>query len=314
MRSTKVEYFSGADRVRALWHTPDTEGPYRAIIQGPGWYGLKDAKAYERYHQAFTAAGLAILSIDYRGFGESEGERGIVDPTRQLEDLINGVTYLTTRDDVVAGGIGAYATGGTGGGNVVLLAAADQRVGAVISQVPVADGADWLHRMRTEWEWIEYQHQLEEDRRTRVLTGKSKLVHPREEVMVQTPERRASNFKKDVDTKNPTEVPLAMVDPLLRYRPLDAARGLRTPLLVVAVDEDATTPTDHAEAIYDAAVGPKKLILQRNSSHYAAYATYADVVIPEMIAWFDEHLTVTGNVTVISDAGSAGPAPRNLGE
>lgn len=314
MRSTKVEYFSGADRVRALWHTPDAEGPYRAIIQGPGWYGLKDAKAYERYHQAFTAAGLAILSIDYRGFGESEGERGIVDPTSQLEDLINGVTYLTTRDDVVAGGIGAYATGGTGGGNVVMLAAVDRRVGAVISQVPVADGEDWLHRMRTEWEWIEYQHQLEEDRRTRVLTGTSKLVHPREEVMVQTPERRASNFKKDVDTKNPTEVPLAMVDPLLRYRPLDAARGLRTPLLVVAVDEDATTPTDHAEAIYAAAVGPKKLILQRNSSHYAAYATYADVVIPEMIAWFDEHLTVTGNVTVISDAGSAGPAPRNLGE
>ncbi|MGV9796535.1 alpha/beta hydrolase [Mycobacterium sp. NPDC003449] len=314
MRSTTVEYFSGEERVRACWHTPDTEGPYRAIIQGPGWYGLKDAKAYERYHCGFTGAGLAVLSIDYRGFGESEGERGIVDPNRQLEDLINGVTYLTTRNDVVDGAIGAYATGGTGGGNVVLLAAADPRVRAVISQVPVADGRDWLHRMRTEWEWIEYQRQLAEDRRARVLTGKSKLVHPREEIMVQTPERRASGFKSDVDDKNPTAVPLSMVDPLLRYRPVDAARGLRTPLLVIAVDEDATTPTDHAEAIYAAAVGPKKLILQRNSSHYAAYAAYADRVIPEMTAWFDEHLRPTGDVTVTDDARTATSAPRNLGE
>jgi dipeptidyl aminopeptidase/acylaminoacyl peptidase len=318
MRSETVEYFSGPDRVRALWRTPDgATGPYRAIIQGPGWYGLKDARAYDRYHEAFTAAGFAVLSIDYRGFGESEGARGIVDPAHQLEDLINGVTYLTTRDDVVAGAIGAYATGGTGGGNVVMLAGADPRVKAVVSQVPVADGRDWLHRMRTEWEWIQYLRDLEEDRRRRVLTGKSKMIHPRDEVMVQTPERKASGFKKDVDDKNPTAVPFSMVEPLLRYRPVDAARGLRTPLLVVAVDEDATTPTDHAQAIYDAAAGPKRFILQRDSSHYAAYAEYAGVVIPEMVRWFDEHLRPLGAVTVTSDPGGLATVqnlPTNLGE
>ncbi|MFI6348634.1 alpha/beta hydrolase [Streptomyces sp. NPDC050560] len=312
MKSETVEYFSGPDRVRALWRTPDAPGPHRAVIQGPGWYGLKDAKAYDRYHEAFTAAGFAVLSIDYRGFGESEGERGIVNPAHQLDDLMNGVSYLTTRDDVVPGAIGAYATGGTGGGNVVLLAAADPRVRAVISQVPVADGRDWLHRMRTEWEWIAYLRALEEDRRTRVLTGESKMIHPRDEVMVQTPERRASGFKKDVDGKNPTTVPFAMVEPLLRYRPVDAARGLTTPLLVVAVEDDATTPTDHAEAIYEAAAGPKKYLLQRNSSHYAAYAQHADAVIPQMTDWFERHLRPLGDVTVLED-----PGPRTattLGE
>ena len=313
MRSETVEYFSGCERVRALWRRPDGEGPYRAIIQGPGWYGLKDAKAYDRYHEAFTAAGFAVLSIDYRGFGESEGERGIVNPTHQLDDLINGVSYLMTRDDAVHGAVGAYATGGTGGGNVVMLAAADPRVRAVISQVPVADGRDWLRRMRTEWEWVQYLRDLEEDRRRRVITGESKRIHPRDEVMVQTPERKASGFKKDVDGKNPTSVPFSMVEALLRYRPLDSARGLRTPLLVIAVDQDATTPTDHAEAIYHAAVGPKKFILQRNSSHYAAYAEYAGVVIPEMTAWFDEHLRPLGNVTITSNAGQSDPV-RNLGE
>ena len=301
MRTEKIEYFSGPDRVRALWRTPDVvEGPVPAIIQGPGWLGLKDAQAYDRYHQGFTDAGFAVLSIDYRGFGESEGsDRGIVNPTHQLEDLVNGVTYLTTRDDVAA--IGAYATGGTGGGNVVLLAATDPRVRTVISQMPVADGRDWLRRMRSEYEWVEYKALLEQDRRERVLTGKSRLVHPRNEVMVETLERKRSNFKKDVDAKIRMEVPLSMVDPLLHYRPGQAAIGLTTPLMVVAVEDDATTPAEHAFAIYEAAAGPKALVLQRNTSHYAAYAKYADVVIPQMVAWFREHLHAPGDVVVRSD-------------
>jgi pimeloyl-ACP methyl ester carboxylesterase len=304
VQTEKVEYFSGPDRVRALWRTPDAvAGPIPAIIQGPGWLGLKDAQAYDRYHQGFTDAGFGVLSIDYRGFGESEGnDRGIVNPTHQLEDLVNGVTYLTTRDDV--GPIGAYATGGTGGGNVVLLAATDPRVRAVISQMPVADGRDWLHRMRTEYEWVEYQELLELDRRERVLTGKSRLVHPRDEIMVETLERKQSNFKKDVDVQIRMEVPLSMVDPLLHYRPGQAAIGLTTPLMVVAVENDATTPTDHAVAIYEAAAGPKALVLQRNTSHYAAYAKYAGVVIPQMVAWFREHLHSPGDVVVRSDKSS----------
>jgi uncharacterized protein len=312
MRSETVEFYSGADRVRALWRTPDTDGPYRAIVQGPGWYGLKDAKAYDRYHEGFTAGGFAVLSVDYRGFGESEGERGIVNPTHQLEDLINAVSYLSTRDDVVAGAIGAYATGGTGGGNVVMLAAADPRVRAVVSQMPVADGEDWLHRMRTEWDWIEYLKALEEDRRQRVLTGKSREIHPREDVMVQTPERRESGFKRDVDGKNPTSVPFSMVEGLLRYRPVDAARGLRTPLMVVAVEGDATTPTDHATALYEVAEGPKKLLLQRNTTHYAAYEKYGADVIPVIVDWFDTHLTEVGDITVVTEP-SRRPTPTNLG-
>jgi dipeptidyl aminopeptidase/acylaminoacyl peptidase len=303
MRTEKIEYFSGPHRVRALWHTPDAhDGRVPAIVQGPGWLGLKDAQGYERYHRGFTDAGFGVLSIDYRGFGESEGEPGIVSPTHQLEDLVNGVTYLTTREDVDAEAIGAYATGGTGGGNMILLAAADPRVRAVISQVPVADGRDWLHRMRTEYEWLDFLASLEEDRRRRVVTGESRMVHPREEIMVPTPERKRVGFKKDVDDRIPPSVPLSMVDALLTYRPVDAAAGLLTPLMVVAVENDATTPTDHAVAIYEAACGPKKLVLQRHTGHYAAYAQYADVVIPEMVAWFREHVRAPGDVVTRSSS------------
>jgi dipeptidyl aminopeptidase/acylaminoacyl peptidase len=313
MKSETVEFYSGREKVRALWRTPDDGGPFRAIVQGPGWLGLKDAKDYDRYHVGFTDAGFGVLSVDYRGFGESEGERGIVNPTHQLEDLINSVTYLTTREDVVPGAIGAFATGGTGGGNVVLLAAHDRRVRAVVSQFPVADGEDWLHRMRTEWDWIAYQRMLEEDRRERVVTGESRMIHPREEIMVQTPERTGSSFKSDVDVKIKMSVPASMVDPLLRYRPIDGARGLTTPLMVVTVEDDATTPTDHAVAIYEAAAGPKRLLVQRNTGHYTAYAKYGDVVIPQIVQWLDTHVHAAGDI-IVKDEPSAASSFANLGD
>jgi uncharacterized protein len=311
VRSEQVEYYSQGELVRADWRTPDDAGPVPAIIQGPGWYGLKDAKAYERYHDAFTAAGFGVLSIDYRGFGASEGERGQLSASGQLEDLLNGVTYLTTRDDVLPETIGAFATGGTGGGNVVLLAGHDARVRAVVSQFPVADGRHWLQRMRPEHEWLAYLHDLEDDRRRRVLTGESRRIHPREEIMVQTPERRTSGFKADVDRRIEMSVPMAAVEEILRYRPVDGARGLTTPVMLIGVEEDATTPIDHAEAIYDVLAGPRKLLVQRKTTHYAAYETYADRVIPEIVDWFRRHLHAPGDIVVVEDHAAYPDKGRN---
>jgi uncharacterized protein len=203
---------------------------------GPGWLGLKDAHLYVRYHEAFTEAGYGVLVFDHRGFGDSGGDRGILSRSRQLADLVNAVTYLTTRDDVDA----------------------DPRLRAAIRQ--------------------------------RVLTGHGRLVPPREAIMVPTPERRTTKVKSDVDGLIPTEVSLAAADEILTYRPIDAAGGLTTPLMVVAVEGDATTPTDHAERLCAAALWPEELVMQRHTTHYAAYDRYWTEVTPRMVAWYDAYL------------------------
>lgn len=299
MQTQEVSFFSEGERVAALWRTPnDAQGPLRAIVQGPGWLGLKDAKLYLRYHQALTDAGFGVLIFDYRGFGDSEGEQ-MLSPARQLQDLRNALTYLTTRDDVNADALGVFGSGGTGGGNAVLLASVDSRVRAAVSQLPVADGRDWLHRMRSEFEWLDFLKDLENDRRTRVVDGKGRLVHPREEIMVPTPERRATTVKADVDGRIPTAISLAAADEILDYRPLTAAQTLTTPLLVVAVEGDATTPTDHAVAIYEAARGPRKLIMQRHTTHYAAYDQNWELVTEAIVDWFDRYVT-NGRIVVQS--------------
>jgi hypothetical protein len=303
LRTEEVSFYSEGARIAASWRTPDSvDGPMPAIIQGPGWLGLRNANLYVRYHEALTAAGFGVLVFDYRGFGDSEGDRTNLSFRGQLQDLRNGVSYLSTRPDVLPEAIGVFGSGGTGGGNAVLLAAADDRVRAAVSQLPVADGADWLHRMRSEHEWLTFLAQLEEDRRDRAATGKGRLVHPREEIMVPTPERRATSVKADVDDRIPSAVSLAAADEILNYRPIDAARGLRTPLMVVAVEGDATTPTDHAQAIYDAAAGPRALVMQRNTTHYAAYDKYWEIVTPRIVAWFQQHL-VAGDVEIHSNPG-----------
>jgi dipeptidyl aminopeptidase/acylaminoacyl peptidase len=300
MRTTEVAFFSGSARVAALWRTPDDfEGRLRPIVQGPGWMGLKDAKLYVRYHEALTAAGFGVLIFDYRGFGDSEGDRSLLSPTLQLEDLFNAVTYVCSRGDVDADAVGVFGSGGTGGGNAVLLAALDERVKAAVSQYPVADGRDWLHRMRSEHEWLSFLEALAEDRRARVTTGKGRLVHPREEIMVPTPERRATKVKADVDDRVPSAVSLTAADEILRYRPIDAAATMTTPLLLIGVENDATTPTDHCERLFEAARGPKELILQRHTSHYAAYDQYWETVTPRITAWFDLYLR-NGNVVALS--------------
>jgi len=59
--------------------------------------------------------------------------------------------------------------------------------------------------------------------------------------------------------------------------------------MVIGVENDATTPTDHAELLYEKARAPKKLVMQGHTTHYAAYKQYGDYVIPQIVDWFAQH-------------------------
>jgi hypothetical protein len=299
VRSEQVVFHGSAGRIGGTLLLPDSAGErLPGIVYGPGWLGLRDAKLYRPYHEALTAAGFAVLTLDYRGFGDSEGDATYLDPAGQVADIRSGLDYLETRSEIDGERLGVFGSGGTGGGNAVYVAGLDPRVKAVVSQVPVADGRDWLHRMRREHEWIEFLARVRADRLRYAATGESELVAPRDGIMVPTPERQATTVKSDVDARVPSAVALRSAEAIMAYRPIDVADRISPrALMLIAVEGDATTPEDHAIALYEAAGPPKRLVVQTGTTHYAAYAQYREVVNPMIVDWFQRHL-LTGEVHV----------------
>lgn len=292
MKQEKVHFYSEGSKLQGLLRLPDKgAGPLPGIVQGPGWLGLHDAKLYERYHRSFTKAGYAVLVFDYRGFGDSEGERGLILPLWQADDIRNGITYMQTRSEIDPNRIGLFGSGATGGALPIYVAAIDQRVKCVVSNYAFASGKEWLRSMRREYEWIALQQRLDADRKKRVAQGKGEMVSPREDLMVVTPEREQTAVKKDVDYRIPERVPLRCAEAIIEFTPEHyvaaiAPRGI----LFIATENDAVTPEDQTYRLYEKAGWPKKLIIQKETSHYKAYDQYFDQVTLQIIDWYDRYL------------------------
>ena len=306
--SEQVRFFSHGVAVAGTLTLPEgasPESPVPAVVQGPGWLGLRDAKLYQPYHAALLGAGFAVLVFDYRGFGDSEGDATYLDPRSQVEDYRSAATYLETRPEIDADRLGAFGSGGTGGGNAIMAAGIDTRFKAMVSQVPIADGRDWLHRMRREHEWLEFLERVRADRHARVTTGRGEMVAPRDGIMVPTPERRTTTVKADVDDRIPPQVALASADAIFEYRPIDVVdRIAPRASMFICVENDATTPEDHARALYERAGAPKRLVVQTGTTHYGAYAQYSGIVAPLIAEWFERFL-VRGEVQVHDAAAEA---------
>ncbi|MEA2536997.1 MAG: uncharacterized protein QOF11_1231 [Chloroflexota bacterium] len=300
MTTELVRFYSHGVSLAGTLMLPDgaTKQALPAVIQGPGWLGLRDAKLYQPYHDALLAAGIAVLVFDYRGFGDSEGDATYLDPRGQVEDYRSAATYLQTRSEIDPRRLGAFGSGGTGGGNAIMAAGLDDRFQAIVSQVPIADGRDWLHRMRREHEWLEFLERLRLDGLERASTGGGEMVAPRDGIMVPTPERRTTTIKADVDDRVPKQVYLASAEAIFAYRPIDVVDRISPrAAMFICVEHDATTPEDHSVALYKKAGGPKRLVVQTGTTHYGAYAQYRDIVAPLIAEWFSRYLTA-GDVHV----------------
>lgn len=293
MRSEDVGFYSEGDRVAGTLHLPDGAGPDRlpGIVHGPGFLGLKDARHYLRLYERFTAVGYAVLAFDYRGFGASEGERGLLVPTRQVEDIRSAITYLETRAEVDPGRIGLFGLGGTGGGNAVQVAAVDPRVGCVVCYIGIGNGREWLRGMRRDYEWFELLGRLAEDRKRRVLSGKGELVDPRLEIMVETPERKASQLKKAVDQRIPETIPLRCAEAIMEFCPEDVVHRIAPrAALFICIEHDPVTPEEQTYRLYERAGAPKKLVVLTGTTHYGAYDDCFEDIVGHTLDWYARHL------------------------
>ena len=115
--------------------------PVACIIMSHGFGGTKDM-ILESYALRFVEAGMAVLTFDYRYFGESEGEpRQLFMISYQLEDYKAAVEYARNLKEIDSDKIALWGTSASGGYGVV-IAAQDKKIACIVGQCPALDSQE----------------------------------------------------------------------------------------------------------------------------------------------------------------------------
>jgi uncharacterized protein len=142
---------SGRDAC-AAWYLPastaELTGPSGrpCVVMANGFGGTRDCGLLA-YAEGFAAAGLDVVAFDYRGFADSTGTpRQLVSHRRQRQDYHAAIAAARQMSGVDPERIVLWGTSFSGG-HVVVVAARDNRVAAVISMTPAIDGLVALTQM-----------------------------------------------------------------------------------------------------------------------------------------------------------------------
>jgi dienelactone hydrolase len=136
-----VEFISGqeGEHCRAWLYEPEGKGPFPVIVMAHGLGGTREMRL-DAFAERFSGAGHACLVFDYRHFGASDGHpRQLLDIGRQLQDWSSAIAFVRQQENCRADQVVLWGTSFSGG-HVLVAAAEDRQVAAVIAQCPFTDG------------------------------------------------------------------------------------------------------------------------------------------------------------------------------
>ncbi len=138
-----VTFPSGNDQCAAWLYRPkDCADPAPArpiVVIAHGLAGVKEERL-DAFAERFAAAGYFCLVFDYRHFGASTGyPRQLLSIKRQRQDWRAAVVFARAVPGVDLNRVILWGTSFSGG-HVLVTAAEDPRIAAVIAQCPFTDG------------------------------------------------------------------------------------------------------------------------------------------------------------------------------
>lgn len=297
MAPRDIEFSAEGETLRGWFYPAEgASGAAPTIVMAHGYSAVKEMYL-DRYAEFFAAAGLNALVFDNRNFGASDGEpRHEIDPIVQVRDYRHAITYATTLPEVDADRIGVWGSSYSGG-HVLVVAALDRRVKAVVSQVPLVSGHDNL-RALVRADFLDgFRAQFDADRLAR-FEGKAPAMvpvvdkDPLAPSALPTPDSYTW-FTETHDLRAPSwrnEVTLRSVEMLAEYEPVSYIAYISpTPLLLMPAQNDVLTPTDLAIAAYEKAREPKKLQILPGG-HFDAYTRGFEASSVPARDWFLQHL------------------------
>ncbi|TMR11400.1 alpha/beta fold hydrolase [Escherichia coli] len=242
------------------------------------------------FANAFTEAGFATITFDYRGFGESEGERGRLVPAMQTEDIISVINWAEKQVCIDNQRIGLWGTS-LGGCHVFNAAAQDKRVKSIVSQLAFADGEVLVTGEMNELEKASFLSTLNKMAEKKKNTGKEMFVG----VTRVLSDNESKVFFEKVKGQYPEmdiKIPFLTVMETLQYKPAESAAKVQCPVLVVIAGQDSVNPPEQGRALYDAvASGTKELYEEADACHYDIYeGAFFERVAAVQTQWFKKHL------------------------
>ena len=281
-----------------LYVPADANGPVPGVVMSHGFSAVKEM-GLPSYAETICAAGIAVLLYDHRCLGSSGGEpRQQINPWSQMRDMQVALTWLGARPDVDASRLGLWGSSFSGG-EVLVLGAVDDRVRAVVANVPFAglpgtayDGegtATLVANISAEL----VGGTLADNAGAAVMGPFAVVAEEGNELapFLGQPESAEWFLAAGAGTTWHNEVTLANAfgtEPA--FDPGACAAHLHCPTLFVVAAHDHVAETAVALAAYDRAPEPKQLLLI-DGHHFTPYAgdALADSAAAAT-AWFAAHL------------------------
>jgi hypothetical protein len=260
-----VTFSSDGVKLAGVVHIPDDRGDDErrpAIIMMHG-FGANKEGGPEWVCRQFEAWGYVALRFDYRGCGESEGERGSVIPMEEVADASNAISYLAERQEVDPARI-ALAGSSLGAGVAVHAAGTDIRVAAVILENGLGNGERIIRSMHTPESWKRFLQMTEEGLRHRQQTGSSKMIHRFD--IFEMPKELQVNLTSNNSLMHFTAETAAG---FFMFKPEEMIANISPrPILILHSARDRVTNYEEAFSMVRLAKPPIELHLMDGSDHF----------------------------------------------
>lgn len=287
----ELTFPSGGERCAAWLYRPDSGGePVPCVVMAHGFSATR-SDGLPAYAERFAAEGFAALVFDYRHFGDSGGEpRQLISPPGQRDDYRAAIAFARSLPGIDPGRIALFGSSFSGG-HVVVVAAGDERIAAVIAQAPFADVIDTLRASGLRALGGVTVRALRDA--AAGLLGRPPVmvpaVGPPGSVAAMTSPDAEPGFRSIVPPGSRWRNEVAARVLLRLDRPVGSARRVRCPLLVCACDRDAVTPVGGAIRIAERA--PRGELVRYPIGHFEIYTGAAfERAVSDQAAFLRRHL------------------------
>jgi alpha/beta superfamily hydrolase len=283
----RIAFQSSGHKLVGILHKPSDLKPGEkraAIIALHGFGGNMAGAGGTNPAEFFCDMGYVTLRFDFRGCGESEGERARIICLEEVEDARNALTFLATRPEVEPTKI-ALMGESFGAAVAVYAGGVDARVAAVISSGGWGDGQTKFRRQHeSDAAWARFSKMVADGQAERARTGKTVMV-PRYDV-VPIPEK----MRGMLPPGSIMEFPLETVESMLAFRANDVVGKIAPrPLLLLHSAKDSVTPTEQSVELFRRAGQPSDLHLMADVDHFMF--THKSPLVADLIHnWLDRNL------------------------